>query len=68
MFRALEQDADVLNAQAKQHLPPGIDIAKADDFQEWQMDIRVLDANPLYANQIYRLCFRFGTNYPIGKC
>jgi ubiquitin-protein ligase len=52
--------------QAKQQLPPGIEIAKADDFQEWQMDIRVMDANPLYLNQIFRLRFRFGTAYPIG--
>lgn len=51
--------------KAKQHLPPGIELVKADDFQEWQMDIRVLDANPLYMNQVFRLCFRFGSNYPI---
>ena len=25
-----------------------------------------MDANPLYLNQVFRLCFRFGTNYPIG--
>lgn len=30
------------------------------------MDIRVLDPNPLYLNQTYRLRFRFSTNYPIG--
>jgi ubiquitin-conjugating enzyme E2 W len=29
------------------------------------MDIRVLDDNPLYAGQIYRLKFRFSTAYPI---
>ena len=29
------------------------------------MDIRVLDTNPLYLNQTYRLCFRFSNNYPI---
>ena len=49
----------------KASLPAGIEIVKADDFVEWQMDIRVLDSNPIYANQIYRLCFRFGSNYPI---
>jgi ubiquitin-conjugating enzyme E2 W len=53
--------------QAKQQLPPGIELVKADDFQEWQMDIRVMDANPLYLNQVFRLCFRFGPNYPIGR-
>jgi hypothetical protein len=52
--------------QAEQQLPPGIELVKADDFQEWQMDIRVMDANPLYLNQVFRLCFRFGRNYPIG--
>lgn len=31
------------------------------------MDIRVLDANPIYLNQVYRLRFRFSNNYPIGK-
>lgn len=51
--------------QAKQHLPPGIDLIKADDFREWQVDIRVLDDNPLYKNQIYRLRFQFGDGYPI---
>ena len=30
------------------------------------MDIRVLDTNPLYLNQTYRLRFRFSNNYPIG--
>lgn len=29
------------------------------------MDIRVLDSNPLYQNQTYRLRFRFSGNYPI---
>ena len=38
--------------QAKQKLPPGISIAKADDFKEWQMDIQVLDDNPLYKGEI----------------
>jgi len=30
------------------------------------MDIQVLDPNPLYLNQTYRLRFRFSKNYPIG--
>lgn len=49
-----------------QSLPPGISLVTADGFKEWHMDIRVLDANPLYLNQIYRLRFRFSNNYPIG--
>jgi ubiquitin-protein ligase len=48
------------------HLPPGIALVKAEDFQEWLMDIEVLDANPLYMNETYRLKFRFSNNYPIG--
>ncbi|KAL6241184.1 hypothetical protein RBB50_011863 [Rhinocladiella similis] len=51
--------------KAKQSLPPGIDLVKADDFKEWQVDIRVLDSNPLYLNQTYRLSFIFTNNYPI---
>ncbi len=38
----------------------------ADNLEEWLLDIRVLDQNPLYLNQIYRLKFRFGPSYPIG--
>jgi ubiquitin-protein ligase len=49
------------------HLPPGISIVKAEDFEEWQMDIRVLDSNPLYQNEAYRLKFTFGSKYPIGE-
>ena len=47
-------------------LPPGISIAKADSLDEWHMDIQVLDSNPLYVDQTYRLKFTFGKNYPIG--
>ncbi|KAL3479361.1 putative ubiquitin conjugating enzyme [Aspergillus californicus] len=49
----------------QEHLPPGISIAKADNLDEWQMDIKVLDENPLYLNEIYRLKFTFGSKYPI---
>ncbi len=53
--------------QIQQSLPPGIDFVTAPDFKEWQMDIRVLDSNPLYQDQTYRLRFRFSSNYPIGR-
>lgn len=52
--------------QIQQSLPPGIELVTATDFKEWQMDIRVLDTNPLYQDQTYRLRFRFSGNYPIG--
>lgn len=51
--------------KAKQKLPPGISLVKAEDLKTWELDIRVLDSNPIYANQIYRLVFIFGQNYPI---
>ncbi|KUJ22292.1 putative ubiquitin-conjugating enzyme E2 W [Mollisia scopiformis] len=46
-------------------LPPGIELVSAEDFQDWLLDIRVLDANPLYLNQTYRLKFKFSAQYPI---
>ncbi|KAL8376150.1 hypothetical protein RB595_007318, partial [Gaeumannomyces hyphopodioides] len=46
-------------------LPPGIELISAEDFEEWTLDIQVLDSNPLYVNQIYRLKFKFGASYPI---
>ncbi|KAL1868045.1 hypothetical protein VTK73DRAFT_3870 [Phialemonium thermophilum] len=48
-----------------QGLPPGIDLVSADNFEEWLLDIRVLDSNPLYAGQVFRLKFRFSSSYPI---
>lgn len=50
----------------KDHLPPGIEIVEAENFDQWLMDIRVLDANPLYTNQIFRLKLTFSSKYPIG--
>lgn len=46
--------------------PPGISIADAENFEKWEMDIKVLDDNPLYKDQTYRLRFVFPKNYPIG--
>ncbi|KAI5786383.1 ubiquitin-conjugating enzyme/RWD-like protein [Peziza echinospora] len=46
-------------------LPPGIKLISAEDFQAWQLDIQVLDDNPIYKGQTYRLNFRFTKNYPI---
>ena len=31
------------------------------------MDITVLDENPIYAGETYRLQFKFGNGYPIGQ-
>ncbi|KAL9107673.1 MAG: hypothetical protein Q9227_007480 [Pyrenula ochraceoflavens] len=47
-------------------LPPGITLVKADDFRQWWMDIRVLDGNPIYKDQVFRLQFVFTNQYPIG--
>ncbi|EWC45246.1 hypothetical protein DRE_05973 [Drechslerella stenobrocha 248] len=51
--------------QIHKSLPPGIAIAATPDFTNWKMDIQVLDNNPLYADQIYRLNFKFSQSYPI---
>jgi ubiquitin-conjugating enzyme E2 W len=47
-------------------LPAGIALVSAEGFEEWLMDIEVLDANPLYMNQTFRLKFKFNASYPIG--
>ncbi|KZF26019.1 putative ubiquitin-conjugating enzyme E2 W [Xylona heveae TC161] len=52
-------------AKIHDKLPPGISVAKAEDLQEWQMDIKVLDDNPLYRDETYRLTFHFSSKYPI---
>lgn len=52
--------------QINSNLPPGIDLVSADNFDEWFLDIRVLDQNPLYQNEVYRLKFKFSASYPIG--
>jgi ubiquitin-conjugating enzyme E2 W len=57
---------DLLTAQIHGNLPPGITLFSAEGFQEWFLDIQVLDANPLYMNQTYRLKFKFSPSYPIG--
>lgn len=49
--------------QMHDHLPPGILLISADDFETWFMDIKVLDDNPLYRGQTYRLKFAFSNAY-----
>jgi ubiquitin-conjugating enzyme E2 W len=51
--------------QMQGQLPPGITLVKADNFENWLVDIQVLDANPIYAGETYRLKFMFSQNYPI---
>lgn len=48
------------------HLPPGIELVQAENFDQWLIDIRVLDSNPLYQDQIFRLKLTFSSKYPIG--
>ncbi|KAI1090743.1 small conjugating protein ligase-like protein [Rostrohypoxylon terebratum] len=52
-------------AKISSSLPPGITLVSADNLEEWFLDIQVLDQNPIYAGQTYRLKFKFGTQYPI---
>lgn len=44
---------------------PGISLVSAENFAQWQMDIQVLDDNPIYRGKIFRLNFKFNGNYPI---
>jgi ubiquitin-conjugating enzyme E2 W len=60
----LKESADI--KQIHGTLPPGITLVSAEGFEEWLLDLRVLDANPIYANQTYRLKFKFSSQYPIG--
>jgi len=63
LTRALTQPA----AQISNSLPPGIQLVSAENLEEWLLDIQVLDNNPLYLNETYRLKFRFSATYPIGN-
>ncbi|KND94990.1 putative ubiquitin-conjugating enzyme E2 W, partial [Tolypocladium ophioglossoides CBS 100239] len=49
----------------KHGLPPGIELVDGDNLREWLFDIRVLDNNPIYQGQTYRLRFQFPQAYPI---
>lgn len=60
------RSSDARKPQIHDKLPPGIQLVKADNFEEWQMDIKVLDDNPIYKDETYRLKFHFPKNYPIG--
>ncbi|KAL1902764.1 hypothetical protein Sste5346_000674 [Sporothrix stenoceras] len=46
-------------------LPPGITLVSSENLEEWMADIQVLDQNPLYVGETYRLKFRFPPAYPI---
>jgi ubiquitin-conjugating enzyme E2 W len=46
-------------------LPPGITLVQADNFETWLVDVVVLDKNPIYEGETYRLKFSFSSNYPI---
>jgi ubiquitin-conjugating enzyme E2 W len=50
-------------------MPPGITLIERNDSVagDWFVDIQVLDDNPLYKNQVYRLKFHFPKMYPIGS-
>jgi hypothetical protein len=53
------------NTQMHEKLPPGITLVKAEDFQTWLVDIQVMDSNPIYQGETYRLKFNFSSQYPI---
>lgn len=47
-------------------MPAGITLVEGDDLKQWRFDIKVLDSNPIYDGQTYRLKFLFPDAYPIG--
>jgi ubiquitin-conjugating enzyme E2 W len=49
-------------------LPPGITLISAENFETWLVDIQVIDSNPLYHGETYRLKFCFSPQYPIEAC
>ncbi|KAI0482628.1 ubiquitin conjugating enzyme [Xylariaceae sp. FL0804] len=51
--------------KASTGLPPGITLVSAANLEEWFLDIQVLDQNPIYADKVFRLKFRFSNTYPI---
>ena len=51
---------------ANHGLPPGIELVDGDNLKQWLFDIQVLDQNPIYEGQVYRLKFLFPDAYPIG--
>ncbi len=61
------RSSDKPRLQISNSLPPGIELVSAENFEEWLLDIKVLDNNPLYLNETYRLKFRFSSTYPIGR-
>lgn len=66
---SLEPVAELTDAHIMQitsSLPDGICLVSADNLEEWYLDIKVLDNNPLYLDKTFRLLFRFGEQYPIG--
>ena len=46
-------------------LPPGITLVQSDNFKTWLADIQVIDTNPIYQGETYRLRFTFSPQYPI---
>ncbi|KAL5376347.1 hypothetical protein DPSP01_010573 [Paraphaeosphaeria sporulosa] len=63
MFASKRLGKELTKLQDK--LPPGITLVKADDFRDWLMDIQVMDENPIYKGETYRLKFTFSQSYPI---
>jgi hypothetical protein len=51
--------------QMHDKLPPGITLIQAEDFKTWLVDVQVVDSNPLYLGETYRLKFAFSPQYPI---
>ncbi|PSR92390.1 ubiquitin-conjugating enzyme [Coniella lustricola] len=62
-FKAKRLGKELAKIQAS--LPAGITLVSADNYEDWVLDIQVLDSNPLYLDKTFRLNFKFGDQYPI---
>ncbi|KAH0033114.1 putative ubiquitin-conjugating enzyme E2 W, partial [Aureobasidium melanogenum] len=63
MMSSKRLQKELLKVQGQ--LAPGINLVSADNLKTWLMDIQVMDANPIYQGETYRLRFEFSSNYPI---
>ncbi|KAK9470286.1 ubiquitin-conjugating enzyme/RWD-like protein [Dipodascopsis tothii] len=52
-------------ADLEKSMPAGITILEADNFEQWLLEVRVLDENPLYVGKTFLLRFKFLPSYPI---
>ncbi|KAH7908214.1 UBC-like protein [Hygrophoropsis aurantiaca] len=61
--RRLRKELNEINAEG---CPCGIKLLNADNFEVWYFSIEVLGES-LYQGEVFKLMFRFDSNYPISS-